>query len=126
MRDAVADVETERPERGVDDLGGAGRPDDLQRSGIGRERRDPPGDDHVTEVGDVVAVQMRQQQRTQPVGPGTGRRQPLLHTASAVDEERLPARPHECRRARATRVGNRTSGAEQRDLDHGVRYTRHS
>ena len=106
MRDPVADVESERLERGLDHLGGSGRPDDRQRCGIGGERGDPAGDDQVAQVGDVVAVQMGQQQRGQPVGAGTDGRHPLLHTAPAVDEERLPARTHECRRTCAARVGN--------------------
>ena len=74
----------------------------------------------VAEIGDVVAVQVGQQQRGQRVGARARRRQALLHSSTAVDQEGLPARAHKRRGARAPCVGNRTAGAEQRDLNHDV------
>jgi hypothetical protein len=67
----------------------------------------------------VIAVQMCQQQRGQCVRAGAGGRQQQLHAASAVDQKRLAARPHERRRSRAVAVWNGTTGAEQRALNHG-------
>lgn len=46
----------------------------------------------ITEVGDVVAVQVGQQQRSQAVRAHTDRRRPLKNTAAAVHQERLPTR----------------------------------
>ena len=44
----------------VDDVGGAGRPDDLKRHGVRIEGRHPAGDYDVAQVCDVIAVQMCQ------------------------------------------------------------------
>ena len=60
MREPVADVERERLADRVDDVGGAGRPDDLKRHGVGIEGRHPAGDYDVAQVCDVIAVQMCQ------------------------------------------------------------------
>ena len=106
MGDPVADVEAERLERGLDHLGGPGRTDDRQRCGIGGERGDPPGDDHVAQVGDVVAVQMGQQQRGQPVGAGAHGRQSAA-APRARSRRGMSDRPH----ARAsTDLRGRASG----------------
>jgi hypothetical protein len=120
MRDPVADIEVERLERGVDHLGRARRPDDRQGRRVRVERGHPSGDDHVAQVGDVIAVQVRQQQRGQRVRAGASCRHALLHAAAAVDQKCLPAGPHEGGRPRSSGVGNGTTGAEQRDLDHDV------
>jgi hypothetical protein len=43
----------------------------------------------------MVTVQMRQQQRRQTVRADTDGGHALLHTAAAVDQERLLASPHQ-------------------------------
>ena len=96
MGDPVTDIEAEGLKRRVDDLRGPRGADDRQRCRVGIERGHPAGDDQVAEVGDVIAVQMGQQQRAEPVRAGTGGGQPLLDAAAAVDQEDLPARAHEC------------------------------
>ena len=70
-------------------------PGGPQRRRVGVERRHPAGDDHVAEIGDVVAVQVSEQQRRQSVGSDTDGGRPLLNDAPAVDEKRLPACTHE-------------------------------
>ena len=108
-----------RLQRRLHRLGGAGRSDDRQRRGIGREDGDPTGDEDVAEIADVVAVQVGEQQRRQPGGAHADRRRALQHSTPAIDQEHLPAGPHQGRRPGAVRVGDRASGSEQRDLDHG-------
>ncbi len=71
----------------------------------------------------MVAVQVRQQQCGDGVCARTRRRHPLLHAAPAVDQKRLSACSDERRRPRAVRIGNRTSCAEQGDLDHETHLT---
>jgi hypothetical protein len=92
MGDPVADVGPERGQHVFDHLGGARRPDDRQRGLLRRERRHPSGDQQITEVGNVVAVQVGQQQGSQAVRAHTDRRRPLKNTAAAVRQERLPTR----------------------------------
>ena len=89
------------------------------------ERGDPPGGDDVAEVGDVVAVQVGQQQRGDVGGADADGRGPHQHAAPAVDEEQSdsPARTSvEGLPGWRSTIG--TAGAQQRDFDHGHRYTR--
>ena len=90
---------TECLQRVLDDLGCSRGADDRQRGQLRGEARHPPGDEHVTEVGDVVAVQMRQQQRGQAVGTHPDGGGALQHAATTVHEENLAARapPHAAR-----------------------------
>jgi len=90
----------------------------MIRSGLGSgvkvrgEGRHPSRDDQVAQVGDVIAVQVSQQQGGQSVRADTGGRHPLLYTSPAVDEKRLTARAYKCRRPRPSGVGDGTTGAE--------------
>ena len=93
MGDPVADVVAERLQRRLHRLGGARGPDDRQRRRIGREVGDPTGDDDVAEFGDVVAVQVGEQQRRQSGGTHTDRRRALQHATPAIDQEHLCRRP---------------------------------
>gem|GEM_PF-4492543 len=122
VRDAVADVPAERLERRVDDLCGAGRADDRQRWRVGYERGDPAGDQHVAEIGDVVAMEVRQEQRGQSVGAHPDGRSPLQNAAPAVHQQCLAPGAHQRRGSGPVRIGDGTSGAEQDDLDHVLRY----
>jgi len=81
MRDAVLDI-------GLQRWCGSRRPllvyaaaDDAERGG--RERQDPLRRDHVVEIGDVVAVQVRQQHGGELARPGSCRGEPLHHAATA-------------------------------------------
>jgi len=62
VSNAVADVGTEGFQCRLDYRGSSRRPDDRQWHGIGCKRGDPAGDQQVAEVGDVVAVQVGEQQ----------------------------------------------------------------
>ncbi|CQD21922.1 hypothetical protein BN970_05176 [Mycolicibacterium conceptionense] len=93
--DAVADGVPESAQRRLDHLCGSGRADDRQRRCVRGERAHPAGDDHIAQVGDVIAVQMGQQQCAELVGAGTDRGQALQHSAAAVDEKHLVARAHQ-------------------------------
>jgi hypothetical protein len=119
MSDPVLDVVAKRLQRRLDRLRGPGRTDDRQRRGVRCEGADPTGDEKVAEVPDVVAVQMGDQQRRQSGGAHAHGRRALQHPTPAVHQKHLPPSPHQSRRAGAVRVGDRTSGPQQRDLDHG-------
>jgi hypothetical protein len=98
VRDPVADVLAEGFQRRLDDCCGPGC------------------------EGDVVAVQVGEQQSRQAVGAQTDRRCALQHAASAIHQENLSAGPHQGGRPGPIRVGDRTAGTEQRDFDHGFRH----
>jgi hypothetical protein len=73
VRDPVADVGAEGFQRRLDD-----------RCGPGCEGGNRAGDQQVAEIGDVVAVQVGEQQSRQAVGAQTDRRCALQHAASAI------------------------------------------
>jgi hypothetical protein len=91
--DPVTNVVAERLQRRLHRLGGARGSDDRQRRRIGREVADPTGDEDVAEFGDVVAVQVGEQQRRHSGGTHTNRRRALQHATPAIDQEHLATAP---------------------------------
>ena len=118
MREAVRDVGAQRRTDAVDDLAGTRRTDDDERRR--RERRHPSRGDDVVEIGEVVAVQVREQRRGQLVRADTRGRRAHEDTAPAVEQEAMIADLHEGRRSGPHRIGNRAAGAQENNLDRRV------
>ena len=94
-------------------------------NGVGRERHHPAARDHVVEVGDVVAVQMRHEHRGEVLCAETDGREAHQHAATGVDEVVLVGRRRtggdQRGRAGTVGAGQRAAGAEQGD---GERHCR--
>ncbi len=94
----VPHVVDQHRERSIDEPCGSRRPDDRERR-LDR-RHHPPRRDHVVEVGGVVAVEVREQQRVEHRRERGGTGQAHADAAPAIDEQGLPRGTHEDRRAR--------------------------
>ena len=87
VRDAVLDVRAERGQNVFDDCLCADRTDDRQRRLL--ERHHPAGRDDVVEVGDVIAVQVRDQHSSEVRRTKPCRSQPHQDAAACIDEVML-------------------------------------
>ena len=119
MREPVLDVGPQHRAHPVDDLAGPRRTEDPQR--LRRRAHHPLGRDDVVEVADVIAVQMREENRVEHDRQHAGGHEPHAHAATGVEEQRAPARPHERGRAGAVRIRQRVAGAEQHHFDRHVK-----
>ena len=116
VADPVGDVGSQGRQRRLHHRFGTGRTDDRQRRRT--EGIDPPGGDDIGQVGDVVTVQMGEQQCGQVLRADADRGHPHQHTATAVDEERVLSGSDQCRRPGPVGVDHRASGTGQDDFDH--------
>ena len=114
---AVTLIEAQHLEHRVDDLTSADRSDHSKRNVDGHH--DPARGDKVVEIGDVIAVQMRDQDRVDHSGHDAGRQESHDGPASAVDHDVLPAGLHQTARARTVGIGDGTTGAEKSDFHKG-------
>ena len=112
----VGDVRGQRVEQPVDNGGRAGGPEHAERLRL--ERGHPAAGDHVVEVGDVVAVEVGQDQRRQLTGLHADRGGSHQHAAAAVEQERGSTGSHEGGGPRPVGIDERAAGAEEDDLDH--------
>ncbi len=114
VRKAISNVGRKRRECGVDDFTQPRRSIDQQ--GATLWAHDPVRGDDVVEVGDVIAVQMRDEQRVEHHREHTSGGETQQHRTSAVDKQVCAGCLDERCGSRPTRVGQGTSRAEQGDL----------
>jgi hypothetical protein len=80
--------------------------------GIRYERHNPPHCEYVIEVGDVVAVEVSQEQRPDRPCAGAHGRCPHENSSPAVEQQVPSGRANEGRRTRPTVIRERTTTAE--------------
>jgi hypothetical protein len=117
VREAVADVLLEHGLGGPHHALGPDRAVDGER--VRDEGGDPAGGDDVVEVGDVVAVQVGEQQRLQGPGGAGRRRRPQQHAPAAVHQQVAGRGAHQRRGPGPVRVGQRAAAAEDGRLHGG-------
>ncbi len=110
VRHAVADVGFEHGFGRPDEVGGAGRSEDGERAGL--ERHDPARRDDVVEVGDVVAVQVGEEQCPQGARTGADRSGADQDGAPAVEEKVTGGRANQGGRTGPLGVGERDTTAQ--------------
>ena len=117
VRDAVLDVGFERCEQVVDDRLRADGADDRERRLF--ERHHPARGDHVVEVGDVIAVQVRDQHRREVRRSEASSCESHQHATPGIDQVvlglgTLARRDQRCRTGSVGRW-HRPTRAQQRD-----------
>ena len=110
--DPVANIGGERGQRVFHHVADAGRTDDRERE---RHRAHHPArGDHVAEVGDVIAVEVGDQQPVEHGWQHSCCNEPHQHATTAVDQHREAICGHERGGTCPSSIGNRATGTEQR------------
>ena len=110
MGEPIFDVGTQHREHAVDDVTRPRRPEHAQR--LRCRAHHPLRGDHVVQIADVIAVQVREQHVVEHQREHAGSCESHAHPTTRVHEHRAAAGADERRRAGTVTVRQRVPGAE--------------